>query len=104
MEPNVIEIQTSIYMNVQAHYLFFFAMFIILMLMIMAYTLGSIREKQKAGFALIGEISNVVKQLAETVAKLAADAEIRDLKQNEKLNILSKELDRVEGKINRLSK
>lgn len=72
--------------------------------MLMAYALGSIREKQKAGFAIITEISNVVKELAETVAKLTADAAIRDLKQNEKLNILSKELDRVESKINRLNK
>lgn len=72
--------------------------------MIMTYALGSIREKQKAGFAIIGEISNVVKTLAETVGKLTADAEISNLKQNEKFNIFAKELERIESKINRLSK
>jgi hypothetical protein len=91
-------------MDVQDNYLFFFSMFIILMLMFMAYSLGGIKEKQRAGFALLGEISGVVKTLAETVAKLAADTEIRDLRHNEKINILSKELDMVESKINRLSK
>lgn len=103
MEPNTIETQISIYMNFQFHYLLLLLVAVLAIVAIVFFMIGSIRERQKQGFIIITDIANDLKKLTELVHSLATNAEVNQQKNSEKLNILSREVDRVEGKINHLN-